>query len=211
MEGALSWEGDEAFLLSLPGMVWDEVLLNIGSDKKAVQDSVFIERLARAKSDPEALFMGLVELVDQPDPEWTPDYSAVVNAFLNYPYERQWTETDATTRNDTQLLMAVLSVCWDSPLRLLFRAGGAAALEPVLVNLQYQLDYYRSEGMPAELNDLGRAPFFAAASGSRDRLKTEVAEFAGLSVAEWELLPRDEQDVILERHAAATLPDHLRP
>jgi hypothetical protein len=72
-------------------------------------------------------------------------------------------------------------------------------VESLVDDLLSQIDYYAAHGVAALRG--GRAHLHAAQLGASRRLKAEVAEFARLTVEDFEELSEDEQDAITDRYS----------
>ena len=200
------WDGDEALLLQLPGMVWDEYLAYVrGGTQEALEVfRVPLSLLAGSwREDPANLLMGALPfLTAQPD---QPSAVTTVLARMDYANQRLWTEGLHEPKIDRDLLFTLYpQVVWDWVFRRLLDAEAHDEIYAVLTNLDYQADYYDTRGVAGDffLRNLGKAPFFGAMSGNRDRLIGEIAAQAGISVDDFETLPSDERDRIVASYPA---------
>lgn len=75
--------------------------------------------------------------------------------------------------------------------------------------MAYQVEWYEVNQLkPGFVRHVGKAPFYGAMSGTRDRLNGEIAAFGGITLEDFENLPDLEREKLLREHTATALASH---
>jgi hypothetical protein len=199
----IDWEGEAELAPHVVPAYFDKLLVNLS--RMPAERAKLLERFNQvlkhaliAGEEEDGPLICFVPILDEAPGDAHVEVVAEV-AFL-YEKERLGAKTHfkpARAANETARELALWAL-WDWVV-LVFDAD-PNVLDPIWDNLIYQLAYYEHHGPPG-VSDVGKAPFFGATSGNRDRLAEEIGGFAGLTGEEFLTLPDKERQAIIRRHA----------
>ena len=202
------WDGDEAGLLHLPSLVWDEYLGFVRHYPLDAAIGEFRQNINAAtewRHNPEALFVDTVPMLEEP-PDEAGAATAIVSVRMDYAKQRYRSDTGYYPESAKGLLFALThDVVWNWVFGSLLGSELDDEIDALLVNMAYQVQWYEiNKVKPGFVRHVGKAPFHGAMSGNRDRLKEEIAAFGGITLEEFENLPDLKRQKLLREHGEAT-------
>jgi hypothetical protein len=196
-------------LLHLPSMAWDDYFAQLrhNRDEELQRFKDFVVSAQRGwRDDTTKLFFKLLRFLGAPPAR--PDAVVRLVVWTDYGKRRNWVEIDVTPRRRRKVPNTLSPrVVWDWVFGVLLDAGADSEIDSLLTNFTYQIAYYNAFGLASDFfpKNVGRAPFSAAMSGNRDRLKSQIAAHAGITVKQLETLPQLDRDQVISAHSKATM------
>jgi hypothetical protein len=194
-------------LLHLPSMVWDAYFAQLRHKRNGELEAFkeFVLSAGRGWRDESSkLFFNPLAFLDEPPVR--PDVVVRLVVRIDYDKRRIWTEIDFTPRRVRNVPRTLSPrIVWDWVFRRLLATGAHSEIDSLLTNLKYQIAYYTVFGVASGFSpkNIGKAPFSGAISGNRDRLKSQIASHAGITVDELEALPDPDRDHVVNAYSKA--------